>query len=176
MEENKVFKFPIQYIPLFKQRIFAFLCDFIAIAIISKSLIHTYIYALKKVFHLFTYKQQFLIMSNLELIHIGVFSITYISYFIFNLYASNGRTLGKMIFNIRIVSQDGNKITLLKSFQRSIGYYVCYLSSFLLFIIPFLKKNYLGLPDIFSKTHNIFEIKNQKNDSKQKELPLSKAS
>ena len=78
--------------------------------------------------------------------------IIFISYFTISFYFTNGQTLGKKIFKLKVHSRFNKEITLFDSFSRAMAYFICMLSVYTLFIIPFFRKDKKGVPDWLSHT------------------------
>ena len=71
---------------------------------------------------------------------------------------TNGRTLGKVLLNLRVRATDGRfKLSFYDCVKRSIGYLTCYFSLFALFIFPFINRKQYGIQDLVSQTVNVDE-------------------
>ena len=80
-------------------------------------------------------------------------------YFLFCYYVTHGKSLGKKIMKLSVVSDSyltGNMLhkspELKEAFLRASGYVICYLSAGILFFMPFFRKDKRGIQDILSKT------------------------
>ncbi len=70
---------------------------------------------------------------------------------------SGGQTLGKVIFQMKIVSRKKNprELNFKEAFMRSIGYTFCYAAHFIPFLISYLRQNHRGIPDMLSQTESM---------------------
>ncbi|MBH47557.1 MAG: hypothetical protein CME71_05255 [Halobacteriovorax sp.] len=144
---------------LFKHRVYAFTFDMMMIGITSKLVMLTYTSFLKNFFHQLRYQVQDSIATGLPVIHFSVLMTVFFSYFFLSLYTSEGKTLGKMVFGLRVYSKEKPELHLGlgESFRRTMGYLVCYATGLFLFALPMLRKDRRGLPDMFSSTEVVFE-------------------
>jgi uncharacterized RDD family membrane protein YckC len=135
---------------LLRKRFNAFIIDLLVISIIRSFLIYTYIEFMTKYFRALTFDTDFL--RNLYVVGNFLTITLFMGYFICSYYISNGKTLGKLVFNLKIKSSRNSELTISECFMRSFGYLFCYLNFFLLFLIPFMTKDEKGLPDWISST------------------------
>lgn len=144
---------------LFKNRIYAFTFDMFMVGLISKLVMFTYTSFLRSFFHQLRYQVQDTLASGLPAIHFSVLMTVFFSYFFVSFYTSEGKTLGKMMFGLRVYSptQPRMALTLNESFKRTMGYLVCYATGLFLFALPLVRSDRRGLPDFFSKTEVVFE-------------------
>ncbi|MBL7664919.1 MAG: RDD family protein [Bacteriovoracaceae bacterium] len=79
-------------------------------------------------------------------------------YFVICFYLGEGKTFGGMYTKTRLINRaDSNARkniypNLLEAFKRASGYVACYLTFGLGFLVPFFRKDRLGLADLFSAT------------------------
>tara|TARA_R110000868_G_scaffold175888_5_gene413121 strand:+ start:1933 stop:2484 length:552 start_codon:yes stop_codon:yes gene_type:complete len=144
---------------LFKHRVYAFTFDMFMIGLTSKLVMLTYTSFLKNFFHQLRYQVQDSIAAGLPVVHFSVLMTVFFSYFFLSLYTSEGKTLGKMIFGLRVYSPQKPEIHLGlgEAFKRTMGYLVCYATGLFLFALPMLRNDKRGLPDMFSNTEVVFE-------------------
>lgn len=144
---------------LFRHRVYAFTFDMFMVGLTSKLVMLTYTNFLKNFFHQLRYQVQESIASGLPIIHFSVLMTVYFSYFFLSYYTSEGKTLGKMIFGLRVYSpaKPQMQLELGESFRRTLGYLFCYATGLFLFALPMLRKDRRGLPDFFSNTEVVFE-------------------
>ncbi len=84
---------------------------------------------------------------------------TYFSYFLVASYLFEGKTIGKSIFNLRVVNKlerDG-QIFFRDCLLRSVGYTLCYIMLFIPFLASAFGKEAKGLPDYLSETEVVTE-------------------
>jgi uncharacterized RDD family membrane protein YckC len=78
-------------------------------------------------------------------------------YFTFSVYLSNGRTIGKKIFRIRIMSLVHHRVSLWHAFERAIGYGASTLEFGFGFIQYFIRSDRRTIHDRIAETIVIFE-------------------
>ena len=158
-----------------KKRLYAFGIDLFAIAIMEKVLFFAFIDFANDYMTFASPSFKSSLWSDYYKVRFPLLFTTYFSYFFLSLYMSGGKTLGKTIMNLRVLSHEGDpdNLSLAESFMRSLGYFFCYVTGSFLFAIPFLRKDTRGLPDWFSQTEVLHEadyqqyleeLKNQKDD------------
>ncbi|MGI9533536.1 MAG: RDD family protein [Thermodesulfobacteriota bacterium] len=133
----------------FTSRFFAFLIDIILIILIS---------FVTLIFGLFAAGYDPIKgMINLSFILLPVYIILTLlatTYLLF-LHAYSGKTVGKVIFGIRVVREDGSSINLSDSFIRWIGYYISALPLFYGYFSAIFDLNYQTWHDKISKSYVI---------------------
>lgn len=104
-------------------------------------------------------KSQFMLTSQMHKVELSVISVVFFGYFFLSYYMGNGKTPGKILFRLRVVPTENpaQLLSLTSSFKRTLGYFFCYITGFILFALPYFNKNREGLPDIFSSTHVLTE-------------------
>ena len=135
----------------FKRRFFAFIFDLILIVLIS---------FVTLIFGLFAAGYDPVKgMVNLSYIIFPVYIILTLlaSTYLLFLHAYSGKTVGKLIFGIRVVKEDGSVISLSDSFVRWIGYYFSALPLFYGYISALFDFNYQTWHDKLSKSYVIKE-------------------
>lgn len=79
--------------------------------------------------------------------------ITFFSYFILSYYLLNGKSVGKYLFSIRIVSDKENPhLSFRQVIGRTLGYFLCYATIPILLGVTAIRKNRRGIPEILSGT------------------------
>ena len=86
-------------------------------------------------------------------------SLTF-AYFSIFYFVTNGRTMGKTLFGLKVISADG-EMTLKQSMQRSFAYCACAMFGSVLFALSFIRKDDKSLADILSTTNVAFDIKKE---------------
>lgn len=104
-------------------------------------------------------KSQYLLTSQMHKVELSVISVVFFGYFFLSYYMGNGKTPGKILFRLRVVPTDNptQLLTLSESFKRTVGYFFCYITGFVLFALPYFNKNRDGLPDLFSSSQVLTE-------------------
>lgn len=80
------------------------------------------------------------------------FLTIYFSYFFISALLANGKTLGKLIFDLEVQSLDQRDFYFKKAFLRAAGHTICLLSGFSLYGISLFFKNLESVPDLMAKT------------------------
>ncbi|MGI9554103.1 MAG: RDD family protein [Thermodesulfobacteriota bacterium] len=131
------------------RRFFAFLVDIILIVLVS---------FVTLIFGLFAAGYDPVKgMMNLSFIILPVYIILTLlatTYLLF-LHAYSGKTVGKLIFGIRVVREDGSGINLSDSFVRWIGYFISALPLFYGYFSAIFDLNYQTWHDKISKSYVI---------------------
>lgn len=106
-------------------------------------------------------KSQYMLTSQMHKVELSVISVVFFGYFFLSYYMGNGKTPGKILFRLRVVPTDNptNLLTITESFKRTVGYFFCYITGFVLFALPYFNKNRDGIPDLFSSSHVLTEEK-----------------
>ncbi len=104
-------------------------------------------------------KSQFMLTSQMHKVELSVISVVFFGYFFLSYYMGNGKTPGKILFRLRVVPTDNptELLSLATSFKRTVGYFFCYITGFVLFALPYFNKSREGLPDIFSSSQVLTE-------------------
>jgi uncharacterized RDD family membrane protein YckC len=84
-------------------------------------------------------------------------------YFTFSVYLSNGRTIGKKIFRIRIMSLVHHRVSLWHAFERAIGYGASTLEFGFGFIQYFIRSDRRTIHDRIAETIVVFESSKSEN-------------
>lgn len=144
---------------LFRHRVYAFTFDMFMVGLTSKLVMFTYTSFLRTFFHQLRFQVQDTLAKGVPLIHLSVLMAVFFSYFFISYYTSEGKTLGKMMFGLRVYSPTHPRtaLTLSESFKRTMGYLVCYVTGLFLFALPLVRSDRRGLPDFFSNTEVTFE-------------------
>lgn len=136
---------------ILKKRVYAFTTDFFIIVLTNYFLMAAFTNLLRTVFfHLPIRAQMFLIQKLTIMSSVTLMSLTF-AYFSIFYFVSNGRTMGKTLFGLKVVSAEG-EMTLKQSMQRSISYFTCAMMGSFLFALPFIRKDSKSLADLFSNT------------------------
>ena len=151
---------------ILKKRTFAFFLDFSAITFLFKGLLYIYKNFLREITDISPQIQRE-IMADTYLLEFPVFTIIFCSYFALSYYMSEGKTPGKIIFDLKIATNDKTRLELRHCLLRSFGYFLCYLPMAVLFIIPFIRSDQRGVPDWLSGTSVSWNKKKDKKITKE---------
>jgi len=135
---------------LLRRRFNAFIVDLLVISLARSLLLYAYLEFISKFFSSAAFDINF--FSNLYVLGNFLTITLFMGYFMCCYYLGNGQTLGKLIFKLKVASQDNPELSISECFMRSFGYLFCYLNFFILFLIPFMTKDEKGFPDWISST------------------------
>jgi uncharacterized RDD family membrane protein YckC len=144
-------------ISIVKKRVYALTFDFLVITVCNYFLMTAATNFIKTVFFHFPTNFQIMIINKISImtsISMAIFTFAYFSLFCF---LTNGHTLGKSIFNLRVKSNNGSEITLNQSILRTLGYFTCILTGDFLLALSFIRKDEKSLADVFSNTSVVSE-------------------
>ena len=148
---------------ILKKRVYALTTDFFIIIVTNYFLMASFTNFVKTVFFHFPFRAQLFFINKLStMTSVSLMLLTF-SYFTIFYYVTNGRTMGKTIFGLKVITLD-DEMTLKQSMQRSIAYFTCAMFGSFLFALSFNRKDDKSLADIFSGTKIDYDIKDE-NDS-----------
>ena len=143
---------------LIKKRVYALTTDFFIVVMTNYFLMAAFTDFLKTVFfHLSLRSQLFLIKKLSIMSSSSLLSLTF-AYFTLFYFVTNGRTMGKTIFGLKVVAQD-SEITLVQSMKRAFAYIICAMFGSFLFGLSYLRKDQKSLADLFSNTSVAYDVK-----------------
>jgi len=142
---------------LIRLRLNAFCFDVVLVALLVQGINFTYINFLKTFFYLIPSSIQRELITKMGDVTLINSFIIYFSYFTLSYYLSEGQTLGKMVFRLKIQNKNNEAPTLWQSFLRPLMQVVCIASNFTLFLIPLVRKDLCGITDWISQTTVGFE-------------------
>lgn len=144
---------------LINKRTFAFTLDLFLIILINKAIMLTYMSTLNIVFYHLPVAVQKNLIEYLPHISFHILLLVFGGYFFFSYFLGEGKTPGKLLFNLKVQSLSSNdkELSFKECFLRTAGYFVCYLTGLILFAIPYFNKKGTGLPDFLSSTQVIDE-------------------
>lgn len=144
---------------LLKKRVYALTMDFFIVVVTNYFLMAAFTNFLKTVFFSFPiHAQMFLIQKLAVMSSISLMSLTF-AYFSLFYFVTNGRTMGKTMFGLKVVTTDNSEITLKQSMQRAFAYFACAMFGSFLFALSFIRKDDKSLADVLSGTTVAFETK-----------------
>jgi uncharacterized RDD family membrane protein YckC len=92
------------------------------------------------------------LFTNINLLNNYLFIVIFTGYFLSCFFITNGRTLGKFLFNLKLVTSGEDETALDQYLIRTFTYLFCYLNGIFLLLIPLVTKDEKGLPDWLSGT------------------------
>jgi uncharacterized RDD family membrane protein YckC len=143
---------------LLSKRTYAFATDLLLIAGLSKLMFWSYVFFLRQHMGLVDLQMQGALFLKLNRMSLPLLMATFCAYFWGAYYLGHGRTIGKVIFGLRVVPRNGSgSISMRETFLRGAGYFMCYGTGSLLFALPYFTKDQRGLPDFLSGTKVVEE-------------------
>lgn len=148
---------------IFSKRVWAFIIDMMTIIVMKSAIDVAYALFIRNFYFVLNIDQQ----NYLSFGHWGLqWSVTmsiFLTYFIYCHYSLEGKTFGKMAMKIRTINdkflqqQDYMDYTptLRQALQRTLGYFVCYISFGTFFSFPLFSEDKRGVPDYLSSTRTV---------------------
>lgn len=142
-----------------KKRFYAFFTDLFIIGLLQKFLVYSYITFVTETFIQAPTSVRQSLLGNVGQLRLSTLLFTFFSYFLVSYYLGHGKTIGKTILNLRVLSHEGpeEELSFMEAFMRTVGYTTCYATGSFLFGIVLLRQDRRGLPDFFSQTEVITE-------------------
>jgi len=135
------------------KRAYAFSIDFFLIALINKAILFTYLSFMKSNFFYLPADKKISLLGNIDQLHFPILFFVFWGYYLTSLYLGNGQTPGKIALHLRVVDEAGGPhLSIKECFMRTLGYFICTMSGFILLGIPYLTKDARGIPDWLSNT------------------------
>ena len=145
--DENIFKDKIIY-----KRMISFAIDLSLILIFSKFITYIYIKSISTFMMYLPYSGKTNVSNQIWAVENIIFPIICCAYFTIFFFATNGKTIGCYLKNIKIQSINNDQVSLWESFKRSVGYVFCIEFGLLLLFLPYFLKNQKGLPEWLSKT------------------------
>lgn len=146
---------------LLKKRVYALTMDFFVVVVTNYFLMASFTNFIKTVFFHFPLRAQlFLIQKFAMMSSISLMSLTF-AYFSLFYFVTNGRTMGKSMFGLKVVTSDNSEITLKQSMQRAFAYFSCAMFGSFLFALSFIRKDDKSLADVLSGTSVAYDRKQE---------------
>jgi uncharacterized RDD family membrane protein YckC len=143
---------------LFQKRVMAFVLDLFLVVLGIKAMMMSYSHFLRKFTYPIYHQIRFELPYLMEVMEGLSFFLFYGSYFFLCLYLSQGKTIGKAMLGLKVVSKENlGELLWWQALSRTVGYYAGYFSGLLLFALPLTNKQGLGLQDWLSTTQVISE-------------------
>ena len=143
---------------ILKKRVYALTTDLFIVVVTNYFLMASFTNFLKTVFFHFPFKAQLFLVHKLAMMSsISLMSLTF-AYFSLFYFVTNGRTMGKTLFGLKVVSSQG-EMTLKQSMQRALAYFACAMFGSFLFALSFIRKDDKSLADVLSGTTVAYDIK-----------------
>ncbi len=140
-----------------KRRIYAFLMDLVVIYLLKFITLTIYLRTLGVFVRAIPLENKENLFSNLYLLNSFLLITIFVGYFTSCFFITEGRTLGKLLFNLKVSTTVGNEVVFDQYLLRTFTYLFCFLNGLFLLLIPFLTKSGKGLPDWISGTEVISE-------------------
>lgn len=138
---------------LLKKRTYAFSLDMALVLLLNKAITLSYTNFLRTVFYQLAPQTQTKVLLSYNYVTLSTLWIVFWAYFVLSYYLGQGKTPGKLIFEIQTFSKKTNDgLTLTESLVRTMGHFVCMITGLFLFALPYLRKDQKSLADIISDT------------------------
>jgi len=138
-----------------KSRTYAFILDLYAIVLLTNFICFSWMTFVNK----FISNMALTDRSMSKLLFSGTYNLSlaiiFTSYFFFSYYLADGRTIGKMLFKLKVCANHDRKRTLSakESLSRSVGYLFCNFLFFIPFVTIYFRKDSKSIADYISNTH-----------------------
>lgn len=137
---------------LLKKRVYAMTMDLFIVTATNYFLMAAFTNFVRTVFFHFTLKAQiFLIHKFSMMTSVAMMSLMF-AYFSLFYFVTNGRTMGKTMFGLKVVNTDHSELTLPQSMKRAFAYFLCTMMGSFLFALSFIRKDQKSLADLFSSS------------------------
>lgn len=143
---------------ILKKRVYALTVDYFFIIVTNYFLMASFTQFIKTVFFHFPLRAQLFFIYKLQMMSSITLMTLAFAYFSIFYYTTNGRTLGKTFFSLKVQSPEGD-ITLSQAMKRSIAYFICAMMGSFLFALSFIRKDRKSLADLFSGTSVVLDEK-----------------
>jgi uncharacterized RDD family membrane protein YckC len=135
-----------------RARFYAFGIDLFAIALIQKALIISYLGFVNAYLFSLSDSAQFMLKSNIRSVELPLMLLSFWSYFFISIYATSGKTLGKMVMGLEVYSpSDEGAPCIWQSITRATVSTVSYLL-ILPMSFPLFNTERKSLADMISQT------------------------
>ncbi|MBC7712385.1 MAG: RDD family protein [Rhizobacter sp.] len=139
-------------ISILQKRVYAFTADLAIITTCNYFLMAAGKSFISTMFFHFPVKFQLILIDKIEVMSsISLMSLSF-AYFSLFYFLTNGHTMGKSFFGLRVKNEDGSEMTLNQSMYRALAYFTCAMTGSFLFALSFIRKDEKSLADVFSGT------------------------
>jgi uncharacterized RDD family membrane protein YckC len=136
---------------ILSKRVYAFTTDLAIIVITNYFLMAAFTRFVQTIFFHFPIRTQLFLIQKMQMMtSVSLLSLTF-AYFSLFYFLTNGHTMGKTLFGIKVQSPTG-EITLKQSILRSLAYFTCAITGSFLFALSYIRKDQKSLADVFSGT------------------------
>jgi len=144
-------------------RTVAFAVDFMIVLFINSSIHAAYALFVNQFLYPLDDKAKLLLLTSNTTLQMSIFLFLFGAYFLYSGVVLNGKTFGKTIMKLSIINEafvinhihSDHQITMTQSFQRTLGYLLCYFSFGAFFIFNFASEDQRGLSDYLSGTRTV---------------------
>jgi len=142
---------------ILKKRIYAFIVDLGVIYFLKFFTLILYLKTISFFLTAIPLENKEKLFTNITLLDKYLLIVIFTGYFLSCFFITNGRTIGKFLFNLKLVSKKEDGILLDQYLIRTFTYLFCYLNGLFLLLIPLVTKNGKGLPDWLSGTMVVYD-------------------
>lgn len=137
---------------LVKKRVYALTMDFFIVVVTNYFLMASFTNFLKTIFFYLPFRSQLFLISKLAVMSsVSLMTLTF-AYFSLFYFVTNGHTMGKTMFGLKVRNSDNSEISLKQAIQRTLAYFVCAMFGSFLFALSFIRKDGKSLADVLSGT------------------------
>lgn len=158
---------------LLKKRTWAMTTDLFIVMTTNYFLMAAFTNFIRTVFFHFPLKAQLFLVHKFSMMTSVTMVSLMFTYFSLFYYVTNGRTMGKTIFGLKVVNADQSEITLFQAMKRSFAYFTCAMLGSFLFGLSFLRKDQKSLADLFSSSSVALETHQQAEEKIGTEFQLT---
>jgi uncharacterized RDD family membrane protein YckC len=145
---------------ILSKRVYAFTTDLAIVTITNYFLMAAFTRFVQTVFFYFPFRTQLFLLGKMHIMtSISLASLTF-AYFSLFYFLSNGHTMGKTLFGLKVHSPSG-EMTLRQSIMRSLAYFTCAMTGSFLFALSYIRKDQKSLADVFSGTSVCLDRENE---------------
>ncbi|MBT3586486.1 MAG: RDD family protein [Halobacteriovoraceae bacterium] len=158
-----------------RKRVWAFAIDLSLVLVTHKLIQLCYVYYVGNYLMAFDGPLKSLLAGNLGKIETFSTFIVFWCYFLGSYYLYGGRSVGKILFGLKVQSMTNPKqehLSFQEVMMRSWGYFFCLQFFYLPFLACFLRRDQRGLQDWMSKTHIVNEAEWEKFAAEDTAIPM----
>ncbi len=152
-----------QSISLLKRRSLAFVIDLVFISFVNTIIHQGYGLFMQEILYPISHRGKAELISGSPLLFFGVFVFLFTSYFFYSGVVWNGKSIGKQLLKISIVSDAFFKNKSINDYSpsvesftvRALGYTLCYLSCGMFFLFNFSSEDNRGLVEMMSGSRSV---------------------
>jgi uncharacterized RDD family membrane protein YckC len=135
---------------MLKKRVYAMTMDLFIVTATNYFMMAAFTNFVRTVFFHFPLKAQVFLINKFSMMtSVAMMSLMF-AYFSLFYFVTNGRTMGKTMFGLKVVNDDKSELTLVQSMKRAFAYFGCVMLGSFLFAVSYIRKDQKSLADLFS--------------------------